>query len=62
MLRKTLHFIALCGMLAAAPSGATPNPPAPGFDQAGSDPQAIALADQVMERLGAGTAGTRPAI
>ena len=31
---------------------ASDNPPAPGFDQAGSDPQAIVLADQVMERLG----------
>ena len=31
---------------------AAPNPPLPGFDQAGSDPQAIAVADQVMERMG----------
>jgi hypothetical protein len=28
------------------------NPPLPGFDQAGSDPEAIALADQTMERMG----------
>lgn len=28
------------------------NPPAPGFDTAGSDPAAVALADDVMERMG----------
>jgi hypothetical protein len=52
MRRTILSFIALFALFAAAPSAAAPNPPAPGFDQAGSDPQAIALADQVMERLG----------
>ena len=52
MLNRTLQFIALCGVLAVAPAGAEKNPPAPGFDQAGSDPKAIAIADQVMERLG----------
>lgn len=31
---------------------AEPNPPAEGFDLAGSDPEAIALADRVMARLG----------
>ncbi len=31
---------------------ATANPPAPGFDDAGSDPAAVALADDVMERMG----------
>ncbi len=31
---------------------ATGNPPAPGFDLAGSDPRAVELADRVMERLG----------
>ena len=30
----------------------TDNSPLPGFDKIGSDPQAIALADQTMERLG----------
>ena len=35
-----------------APTWAEENPPAPGFDAAGSDPEAIAIADQVMERLG----------
>lgn len=31
---------------------AAENPPAPGFDLAGSDAQAIAIADQLMDRLG----------
>ncbi len=29
-----------------------PNPPAPGFDLEGSDPEALLLADAVMERMG----------
>ncbi len=33
-------------------SPADPNPAAPGFDRAGSDPEAIALADSVMAALG----------
>ena len=37
--------------LAASPSPAA-NPPAPGFDAAGSDPEAIELADRVMDRMG----------
>lgn len=42
----------VCGaLIGVLPAGAK-NPPAPGFDQAGSDPQAITIADQVMERLG----------
>lgn len=52
MHRRILCLIALVVALAPLPSGAADNPPAAGFDQAGSDPQAIALADQVMERLG----------
>ncbi len=28
------------------------NPPMPGFDTEGSDPEAIAVADEVMEKLG----------
>lgn len=38
------------GWMAAAPP--TENPPAPGFDTAGSDPRAIEIADAVMERMG----------
>ena len=38
---------------AAAGQTAQPaNPPAPGFDAAGSDPRAIQIADAVMEKLG----------
>lgn len=33
-------------------SSTTENPPAEGFDLSGSDPRAVELADQVMERLG----------
>lgn len=51
MLDKTLRTMALCAAL-ALPVFAEDNPPLPGFDLEGSDPQAIALADQVMERLG----------
>jgi len=50
------------GVLILTPVLATAeNPPAPGFNLAGSDAQAIALADQVMERLGGRAAwdGTR---
>jgi hypothetical protein len=36
----------------AAAEKADPNPPAEGFDLAGSDPRAIALADRVMARMG----------
>jgi pyrroloquinoline quinone biosynthesis protein B len=32
--------------------GADPNPPAPGFDLAGSDPRAVEIADRVMEAMG----------
>lgn len=44
--------ISLVSLLAAGRAGAEDNPAAPGFDQAGSDPRAIAVADQVMARLG----------
>jgi hypothetical protein len=46
----------LCGLLLALaaphPAAAEDNPPAPGFDLAGSDPRAIEIADQVMEKMG----------
>ena len=50
-----LHVCALMlSTLLLIPVFATPdeNPPAPGFDLAGSDPRAIELADTVMERMG----------
>lgn len=37
---------------AAAPGEADPNPPAPGFDLAGSDDRAIEIADAVMKKMG----------
>ncbi|MCH6551069.1 MAG: hypothetical protein IH804_03525 [Planctomycetes bacterium] len=37
---------------AAAPGEADPNPPAPGFDRAGSDDRAIEIADAVMKKMG----------
>ncbi|NKB66288.1 MAG: hypothetical protein GKR89_04435 [Candidatus Latescibacteria bacterium] len=39
-------------LVAVAISGAEQNPPAPGFDQQGSDAKAIEIADRVMERMG----------
>ena len=47
MLRLLLVFFCCIGSALAAD-----NPPAPGFDAAGSDPEAIALADEVMAALG----------
>ncbi|MFH1568850.1 MAG: hypothetical protein ABIL09_12705 [Gemmatimonadota bacterium] len=51
-----MRACALALLLAAAtcpaPAPAAGNLPLPGFDLAGSDPQAVAVADQVMERLG----------
>jgi hypothetical protein len=42
-------LLALCLPVVAS---AGDNPPAPGFNAAGSDPRAIEVADQVMERMG----------
>ena len=47
MLRLLLVFSFCIGLAHAAD-----NPPAPGFDAAGSDPKAIALADEVMAAMG----------
>ncbi len=52
-----LLFIALMGLAlssceSAPGSEADPNPPAPGFNAEGSDPEAIALADEVMKAMG----------
>lgn len=41
-----------CHKQALAQANSNPNPPAPGFNAAGSDAKAIALADEVMEKLG----------
>ena len=57
-----LQLSLMLGVLMLAPLlAAAENPPAPGFNLAGSDAEAIALADQVMERLGGREAwdGTR---
>ncbi len=46
-----LILVSLLSALAAMPA-AEPNPAAPGFDAAGSDPEAVAIADRVMTALG----------
>jgi hypothetical protein len=43
--------VALAASVAARAAGAT-NPPAPGFDQAGSDARAMEVADRTMEAMG----------
>ena len=50
-----LTTLLLCGLLAAARAplhASEPNPPAEGFNAAGSDWQAIEIADRVMVKLG----------
>lgn len=42
----------LLGLLAAACASDAGNPPAAGFDSAGSDPKAIEIADAVMRKMG----------
>mgnify|MGYP000707661607 FL=1 len=51
---SAIRLTAACILLLASgsPLSASDNPPAPGFDTAGSDPRAIAIADEVMTRLG----------
>ena len=39
-------------LLSGASALAGDNPPAPGFDTTGSDPEAVAIADRTMERMG----------
>src|SRR2546421_138000 len=61
----TALALVFCGGLSpvlpgcAAPAPARPaqrlveeNPPAPGFDRAGSDPRAVAIADRTMRAMG----------
>ena len=49
---KTFFALLLLLFPLPRPTFGTDNPPASGFDLEGSDTQAIAIADQVMERLG----------
>ena len=56
-MRRPILAVALAAavLLGGSPADgqlAASNPAAPGFDHAGSDPQAIAIADQVMEAMG----------
>jgi hypothetical protein len=54
-MKKSLLYFCLCFNLfvgLASLNGQSKNPPAPGFNEAGSDPKAIAIADQVMEAMG----------
>jgi len=49
----SLAAVVLAGLVeSAAPTTAGENPPAPGFKLEASDPEAVEIADQVMERLG----------
>lgn len=54
MIRRltVIAFAAASILLSAHPSGAGSNPPAPGFDAAGSDKKAMELADLTMEAMG----------
>ncbi len=45
-------LVLLACVILSLPVAAADNPAAPGFDLQGSDPEAIALADRVMEALG----------
>lgn len=47
-----LFSFLLCGMLMSCDNNKNNNPAAEGFNEAGSDPEAIALADSVMNALG----------
>ena len=49
--RSVLSACALV-MVGVSPSAASDNPPAEGFNEAGSDAKAITIADQVMEAMG----------
>jgi hypothetical protein len=50
--RSIVQGTVLSAFLAVAVSGQSENPPLPGFDVEGSDPQAVAVADEVMRALG----------
>jgi hypothetical protein len=48
----TLALLGIGCQLSQSQSATAPNPAAPGFNQAASDAQAIAIADEVMEAMG----------
>jgi hypothetical protein len=54
MMTKTCaaFLLALAACQAPAPEASPANPPCAGFDAAGSDPRAIAIADEVMQAMG----------
>jgi hypothetical protein len=45
-------FVVLASFIGTAAAQTSSNPPAPGFNLAGSDARAVAIADEVMEKLG----------
>lgn len=47
-----LLILLVSGTMSLAQSKKSTNPPAEGFDMAGSDPKAVQLADQVMQAMG----------
>ena len=47
-----LLFLMLSATAGVAQSRKSANPPAPGFDMAGSDPKAVQIADEVMAAMG----------
>ncbi len=53
---KPVSLLLLFALMAPASAPAqfrtSANPPAPGFDEAGSDPKAVDLADVVMKAMG----------
>ncbi len=51
-LKSSLICFFLATILSGLMGQETSNPPAPGFNLADSDPEAIRIADQVMEALG----------
>ncbi|MVM38011.1 hypothetical protein GO730_11110 [Spirosoma sp. HMF3257] len=51
-----LFLLSINSFVGLAQSKKTPNPPAPGFDLAGSDARAVQIADEVMAAMGGRTA------
>lgn len=52
MIKRWMAVLVLVSMLGAGTARAQENPPAPGFDAAGSDARAMALADRTMQAMG----------
>ncbi len=55
-IRGYLLGLMLLPLMAVGQTATEANPPAPGFDLAGSDPRAVRIADEVMQALGGRTA------